>query len=246
MSDVSKIGRMSDEELLSMQRINLPGNESREAAKTELEYRNAKRMAAFAASTEKSGKRMEFATWVILVATIVQLFLIAVPMIRERHESAPSSQAQATATTASAIKVPAREQVKAEVADWTSAAVRVTCSNARTLPWTSLDGKSKQVTLDCTMQNVTDKALPLLDAKKVDALFHLPDGRVVRGNAYLGSKDHEIPAHGQIEGGLFPGGDNNCGIKQSDSDCVKAELMESHELLLTDKVNGTRYHVLIE
>jgi uncharacterized membrane protein YsdA (DUF1294 family) len=138
------------------------------------------------------------------------------------------------------------EQVKADAAEWTNAEVRATCSNARTLPWTSVDGKSKQVTLDCTIENVSNKTVALLDAKKVEALFHLPDGHIVRGNAYLGSKDHEIPAHGQIEGGLFPGGDKECAVKQTDDDCVRAELMESHELLLRDKVNGTRYHVLIQ
>lgn len=243
MIDFSKIGQLPDQELLSMQRSNLPGNESREAAKSELEYRNAKRIAAFAASTEKSGKRMEFATWVILFATVAQLILIAVPMMREHHENPASSQVQNTTTPDNASTV---EQVKANVTEWTNAEVTVTCSNARLLPWTSLDGKSKQVTLDCSMENVTSKALPFMDAKKkIDAMSLLYDARVVRGKAYLGSNKNEIPAHGKIEGGLFPGNDD-CPAKQSDSDCVRAELMESHELLLTDTVNVIRYHVFIK
>lgn len=244
MIDSSKLAQMSDDELLSMQRINLPGNESREAAKAELEYRSVKRLAAFAASAEKSSRRLEFATWVILAATCTQLVLIVLPMMHERPANPPSSQVQQEPT--SATPVPAVEGVKADVKDWTNAEVAVMCSNRRLLPWTSLDGKSKQVTLDCGMENLTDKALPFMNAKKkIDALFLLPDARVVRGKAYLGSNKNEIPAHGKIEGGLFPGSDD-CTVKQSDSDCVRAELMESHELLLTDTASGTRYHVFIK
>jgi hypothetical protein len=264
MDDPSKIGQLSDDELLGMVRINLPGNISREAAKTELEFRHTKRLiesskqlgefaestekstkriAAFAESTEKSGRRMEFATWVILFATIVQLVLV----IREQHRSVASQGGdtrQAIARTAATDKA---WEVKSDTKAWSKAEVSATCSNKKehVLSWFSLEGKVKQATLDCTLKNLTDKAVSLTSPPKMDALFRLPDDRVVRGNAYLGSNQHEIPARGEINVGLFPGNDD-CPAKQSDDDCVRDELMGANELLLTDIVSGIRYHVRIE
>ncbi len=91
-----------------------------------------------------------------------------------------------------------------------------------------------------------NKAVPLAPPDKVDALFRLPDDRVVRGHAYLGSNQRKIPSRGEIRSaGLFPG-NNDCPAKQSDYDCVQAELMNANDLLLTDTVSGVRYHVRVE
>jgi len=122
----------------------------------------------------------------------------------------------------------------------------VTCSKEQLLPWTALDGKSKQVTLDCNINNLIDKAVPLVSHDKVDALFLLPGGRAARGRPYLGSNQHEVSARGKTEkAGLFPGG-KECPVRQSDRDCATDELMNSNELLLTDTVSGVRYHVIIK
>lgn len=106
------IDQTPDDELLSRVRINSPGNMQHDAAKTELEFRHTQRLleadksieafaesierstnsiATFAASTEKSGTRMEFATWVILIATLVQLGLFVLSMSRENRHSAQVS-----------------------------------------------------------------------------------------------------------------------------------------------------------
>jgi hypothetical protein len=80
--DLSDIHKKSDEELMKMVAEHLPGSIGSESAKTELELRSLQKMTAFAASTEKSGRRMEFATWAILAATLVQLVIIAVQIVR--------------------------------------------------------------------------------------------------------------------------------------------------------------------
>jgi len=264
IDDSSKMDQTSDEELLSRVRINSPGNASREAAKTELEFRHTKQLiesnkrlaefaentekstksiAAFAESTEKSGSRMEVATWVILFATLVQLGLF----LHEHYRSAASRGDDTKQATRPQVASPDKsEHVKADTQTWETAEVAVTCSGKEhLLPWLSVDGKGKQVTLNCMIRNLTDMTVPLALPDKVDALFRLPDGRVVRGRAYLGSSQHEIPARGEIGAGLFPG-DKDCPAKQSDYDCLQAELMKADELLLTDTAKGVRYHVRIE
>ena len=97
------------------------------------------------------------------------------------------------------------EEVKADTKTWENAEVSVTCSGKeRLLPWSSMDGK--RVTPNCMIKNLTDKAVPLAPPDKVDALFRLPDDRVVRGHAYLGSNQHEIQARGEIRSaGMFSG-----------------------------------------
>ncbi len=72
--DVTDIRKKSDEELMDMA---LAGNTPNVVAKMELEQRSTRRLTEFAASTEKGGKRMEWATWIILAATVVQLAVMA-------------------------------------------------------------------------------------------------------------------------------------------------------------------------
>jgi len=138
-------------------------------------------------------------------------------------------------------------QVDVDPRSWADAEITVTCSaKEHLLAAYSMDGKGKQVTRNCTIKNLTNKTVPLAAFDKVRALFRLPDGRVIRGYAYLGSQHHEIPAHGTIDSaGLFAG-KNDCPIAQSDFDCADAKVMQSRELLITDTVSGVRYHILIE
>jgi hypothetical protein len=248
--DTSEVRNKSDDELLDMVSINPPGHVRREAAKTELELRNARRLIEFATSTEKSGKRMEWATWIVLFATLVQLGLAVIPMVPEHYHRVSSLGSEQKQVAGPQVASPDKtdEQVKADTKTWENAEVDVTCSSKEPLfsPWYSTDGKSKQVTLTCTIKNLTDKPVPLATPAKVDALFLLPDHRVVRGHAYLGSSQHQIPPRGEIrDAGLFPG-DNDCSPKQSNYDCVQDELMKANELLLTDTVSGVRYHVRVE
>ncbi|MGC2247298.1 MAG: hypothetical protein WA609_11905 [Terriglobales bacterium] len=98
MDDPLNVGSVADGELLSRVRSNPPGHVWRDAAKAELEFRYSERLigavdklTAAAASTEKSGRRMEFATWVIVIATVIQLGLIVIPMSRGRHDVAQQS-----------------------------------------------------------------------------------------------------------------------------------------------------------
>lgn len=99
MADQFDVAKASDDELLSRARINLPGNQYREAAVTEMEFRYAKRLIESinllnraAENTERSGTRMEFATWVILIATLIQLGLVVTPMVYAHcHQAAPQT-----------------------------------------------------------------------------------------------------------------------------------------------------------
>ncbi len=69
--------------------------------------------------------------------------------------------------------------------------------------------------------------------------------RPLAGLRRQGNK-HEIAARGEISSaGLFSG-NNECPAKQSDYDCVQAELMSANQLLLTDTASGVRYHVRVE
>jgi hypothetical protein len=80
--DPTEIHKKSDEELMKMVAEHMPGSIGSEAAKTELELRSLRKMTAFAASIEKSGRRMGFATWAILAATLMQLVIVAVQILR--------------------------------------------------------------------------------------------------------------------------------------------------------------------
>lgn len=136
------------------------------------------------------------------------------------------------------------QEVDADTSKWNSAEVKATCFSRKDLiAWYPLDG-GKNIPLICTVENLTGKAVPLSEYDKVEALFRLPDSRVVRSRAYLSSRQKEIPAHGEIEGGLTV--DRNCTLSESNYDCVQTQLMKAKELLLTDKVHGVRYLVLIE
>jgi hypothetical protein len=236
MIDETKLLDMSDEALLEIVRTHSPTNETSQGAKAALEIKNARRMAA-------SSKRMEFATWVILFATVVQVFLF---VCEHRRSVVPRS-----VEVAPQVALPDKaEEVKADTKTWEDAEIAVTCSGKKDLLASySTDGKGKEVTRSCTIKNLTDKPVPLVAFDKVDALLRLPDGRVVRArHTYLGSSTHEIPARGQIEkAGLFASaGVNECPVKQSDYDCAQDELMQANELLLTDTGSGVRYHVRVE
>lgn len=137
------------------------------------------------------------------------------------------------------------EEVTADASKWHTAEVEATCLRKDNIRFYPLDGKGKRIPLSCTLRNLTSNVVLLPAFDKWDALYRLPDTRVVRGRAYLSSSRKEISAHGEIKGGLTAG-DRDCDIRESDDDCVQAELMKAKELLLTDKVHGVRYLVLIE
>jgi hypothetical protein len=84
LMDPSDIPKQSDEELMKMVADHMPGSIGSEAAKTELELRSLRKMTAFAASIEKSGRRIGFAAWAILAATLVQLVIMAVQIVHGR------------------------------------------------------------------------------------------------------------------------------------------------------------------
>ena len=237
MDDTSEIERVSDAELLNRIRINSPGNASREAAKTELEFRQAKRLAAFAEKTERSGKRMEYATYVILLATVVQLVMVGVPMLLQQYRAAASNGQGHEPQHA--------EQAPFDPTAWSSPEIEVVCSENKLLPAASIDGKTKEVVSTCTIRSLMDRVVSLAAPGKTQAVFRLPNGAIQSGRAYLGSSEHEIPPHGEIQGGLWFS-ESKCPIRQSDYDCLQAELMKSDELLLTDTASAIHYHVRLE
>lgn len=142
------------------------------------------------------------------------------------------------------------DQVSVDPKVFDNAEIAVTCSGKEHfLPMYPMNAQGrKEVTLNCNIKNLTGHTVPLPAPAKVDALFRLHNGQVIRvPHVYLGSQQHEIPARGEIrDAGLFLGHDRNCPADQSDYDCAQTELMNSDELLLTDTSNGVRYHVRVE
>jgi hypothetical protein len=212
----------------------------------QLATRQLKSFDEFDKSARRANRWMIGFTAAVFFMTLIMM-LIGLYSLREHSGNAVTSQAGYAKQAQVASPDKTDEQVKVDTKTWENAEVDVTCSNKEhLLPWYSTDGKSNQVTLTCTIKNLTDKSVALATPAKVDALFLLPDHRVVRGRAYLGSSQHQIPPRGEIrDAGLFPG-DKDCSAKQSDYDCGQDELMKANELLLTDTVNGVRYHISVE
>lgn len=82
LSELEKFRAMSDDELLTHATGRQRGDRWGDAALLVLQTRREERLAEsvqhledFAARTEASGKRMEWATYIILLATVVQLAL---------------------------------------------------------------------------------------------------------------------------------------------------------------------------
>jgi hypothetical protein len=138
-------------------------------------------------------------------------------------------------------------EVAVDPKTWEHPEVTATCSATEGLfALTSMEGKGRQVPLSCRLKNLTDKVLALPSPNKNEALFRLPDGRVIRSeHTFLGSDQHEIPAHGETHAGLFPG-NKDCPVQQSDGECVQSEVKGAMEMLLTDSTTGVRFYVRIE
>jgi hypothetical protein len=175
----------------------------------------------------------------IVTAVLVWVFSIDKPAeFKNASHGGPNTESD----------TPQSGEVKADSSTWSTAEMLATCSStSHTVPAYTIDGKNKkQVTLNCTVMNRTDRTVPLAAFNKTDALFKDSTGRIIRGTAYLAGATPHVPAHGEIQAaGLYLGHDD-CPAQQPDVDCVKSELMDSRELLLRDTTTGTRYDVHIE
>jgi len=75
MVDETKLLDMSEEQLLEVLQSHSPTNVIWEGAKAALEVKNTKRMV-------QSARRMEWATYGILLAAVVQIIIAVVPCFR--------------------------------------------------------------------------------------------------------------------------------------------------------------------
>lgn len=75
MTDETKLLESTDDKLVEILSTHSPTNVLWEGARAALAVKNARRMVA-------SAKRMEFATYVIAAATVIQLILLIVPRFR--------------------------------------------------------------------------------------------------------------------------------------------------------------------
>lgn len=200
---------------------------------------------------EKSGKRLEWATWIILLATVVQLGLVVIPVVREHYRKAVASQPRETkqAVGMEADEPANVEQVPFDAKLWGKPDVDANCSGRRDIltAYPVGDRSQKEVTLTCVLKNLTSNVIAIANPHKVDALLRLPASRVVRvPHIYLGSSQREIPAGGEVrQAGLWLS-NKTCPTDVSDQQCVQTVLMQANELLLTDISNGIRYHVRVE
>lgn len=115
-----------------------------------------------------------------------------------------------------------------------NAPLEVSCSLTKNLlrfyPVNSLGKMS--VTPSCTIKNRTSKDVALVRSTNYDAFFREPDGKTTRrSHVNLASSKTVVPAHRQIQGGLFLG--FNCSTKESPQACLKSWLGGSREFVLT-------------
>ena len=82
MTEIRDLAGMTDAQLMEFLTGNMPGSIWHEAAKAHLQVRMQQKMLDTATRTEASAKRLERATWVILLTTLVQLGLFIVQMVR--------------------------------------------------------------------------------------------------------------------------------------------------------------------
>lgn len=130
---------------------------------------------------------------------------------------------------------------------WEKYEVVVTCPPDKTWEMYPVEkpGK-KQVTINCTIRNRTDRNLPFgARPPRFEAVIRAGSGSAVRPEQkiYLASSNVAIPARGQIEGGLFV--DHTCETAVPNLDCFEAGLQNAKELLLTDLNTGIHYRVWI-
>ncbi len=114
------------------------------------------------------------------------------------------------------------------------------------LPWYSANTPSTmRVTSGCTIQNRTEKEQPLVGSTSYDAILRGSDGKTTRRtHVNLASGETVIPAHGHIEGGLWPNAD--CAPNQSAADCLKSWIGDAKELILTSEITGLKAHVMMD
>ena len=109
------------------------------------------------------------------------------------------------------------------------------CYRAKSLlpSYSTATPATMQVTSGCIITNDTAKAEPLVGAVSYNAILRGPDSKMTRReHVSLASSETVVPAHGHIEGGLWPNTD--CSTKRSPAECLKAWLGNSTEFILTD------------
>ena len=127
------------------------------------------------------------------------------------------------------------------------APLSASCYQAKSLlpSYSTTTPATMQVTSGCIITNNTEKAEPLVGAVSYNAILRGPDGKTARReHVSLASSETVVPAHGHIEGGLWPNTD--CSTKQSPAECLKAWLGNSTELILTNPTGAAKAHVTMD
>ena|ERR1039457_2011331 len=141
------------------------------------------------------------------------------------------------------------ERVIIDSSEWEKAEIEASCSRDKgSLPSYPVDNSgTKQITTECIIRNRSNRNVPFnARPPKFEAVVRVKDGSTVRANEeiYLASSKTEIPAHGEIVGGLFV--DHSCDVRVANVDCLEAGLMNATELFLTDLNTGIHYRVRID
>jgi hypothetical protein len=141
------------------------------------------------------------------------------------------------------------EAVKTNIAEWETAEVIGNCSRTKGIlqMYSAGGAKDKELTLSCVFRNQTARAIPF-DARppRFEGLLHLPDGSTFRPtyDLYVASAQKQIPAHGQIEGGMFI--HHPCKSATPDAECLESGLLRAEELFLTDHNTKARYRIAVK
>jgi len=127
------------------------------------------------------------------------------------------------------------------------APLSASCYRAKSLlpSYSTSTPATMRVTSGCIISNNTAKAELLVGAISYNAILRGPDGKTTRReHVSLASSETVVPAHGHIEGGLWP--NTECSTKQPPAECLKAWLGNSTELILTDPTGAAKAHITMD
>jgi hypothetical protein len=127
------------------------------------------------------------------------------------------------------------------------APLSASCSQEKSLvPFYSVTTPTTmRVASGCIINNLKADPEPLVGSVIYDAFLRGPDGKTTRrANVSLASSETVVPSHGNIEGGLSL--NTECAPKQSPTECLKAWLGSSTELILIADATGAKAHITMD
>jgi len=158
----------------------------------------------------------------------------------DKYAKLPMCGAEPASSPATPVKFAWNEALK-------GAPLTASCYRAKSLVpgYSTTTPATMEVTSGCIITNNTAKVEPLVGAVSYTAILRGPDGKTTRrDHVSLASSETTVPAHGHIEGGLWP--NTECSTKQPPAECLKVWLGNATELILTDPTGAAKAHITMD